>query len=126
MRDLPWCWSNQRTSIAVTVSGCFPYPGYNLRLGVSYLERVLVQHIERVARELDTTVAVTLDQISVLVTCTDFLSQPAVHGQTGSLQLEIEVASEIRLLTGELPNEVAGNVRSFGGHCECLSGVEGY
>lgn len=91
-----------------------------------YLEGVLVLQVQGVTRELRATAAVALDQIAVLVACLGYLESAGIRYEILADRGECEVSFFTPRLsavvrrghTGDLPDEVAGNVRSFGGHCE--------
>jgi hypothetical protein len=82
---------------------------------LSYLERVLVQHVEGIPRELDTTAAVALDQISILVACRESIElaamiNPGFVTAICWMSLGLPLRGKSSSHTGELPDEVAGNV----------------
>lgn len=79
------------------------------RSGGSYLAGVLVGQVERVAGELDTTSCVALDQVGVVVAYYDTMLGAALEW-CPCLSISLRQTGSVTR-TGDLPDEIGGNVR---------------
>lgn len=62
----------------------------NILESFAYLERVLVQHVERVARELNASIAVALDQVRVLVAYIKHIELVFIHDRNRAASVSIQ------------------------------------